>query len=187
MLVRLVGKASVPCGCCFEDISRDGTSFAIPLKLCNAFFVCLKYTNIRHERGLEGNPPLTDHLSVSRPVSFLSAEERSLRRSLCLAQWFFNRRHFSLSSPLLPSSPFPSPPVPSPSLPSSPLPAAGEARRKYEDATGSFRQHQPRMEVNLPPMVNTREGKLLTVEVRTLHAILKLIAAVVGFLVLAAG
>eukprot|EP00903_Cladosiphon_okamuranus_P008598 g8246.t1 len=40
----------------------------------------------------------------------------------------------------------------------------GEARRKYEDATGLLHQHQPKMEVNLPPMLSTREGKLLSVE-----------------------
>ncbi|CAN0078050.1 unnamed protein product [Pylaiella littoralis] len=40
----------------------------------------------------------------------------------------------------------------------------GEARRKYEDAAGLLREHL-KMEVNLPPMVSTREGKLLAVEV----------------------
>ena len=57
------------------------------------------------------------------------------------------------------------------SLPA-PLPAAvpaGEARRKFEDAAGLLRQPQPKMEVNLPPMVNTKEGKLLTVEVRAIR------------------
>ncbi|CAN0073139.1 unnamed protein product, partial [Scytosiphon promiscuus] len=40
----------------------------------------------------------------------------------------------------------------------------GEARRRYEGALGLLRQ-QPKMDVNLPPMVSTREGKLLAVEV----------------------
>ncbi|CAM9092952.1 unnamed protein product [Ascophyllum nodosum] len=40
----------------------------------------------------------------------------------------------------------------------------GEARRRYEDVAGLKRQHQ-KMAVNLPPMINTREGKLLATEV----------------------
>lgn len=41
----------------------------------------------------------------------------------------------------------------------------GEARRRYEDAVGLKRKHQ-KLAVNLPPMLNTREGKLLGIEVR---------------------
>lgn len=40
----------------------------------------------------------------------------------------------------------------------------GEARRRYEDAVGVSRVAE-KMAVNLPPMLNTREGKLLAVEV----------------------
>lgn len=53
---------------------------------------------------------------------------------------------------------------------------AGEARRKYEDAMGEVRQ-QPKMDVNLPPMVSTREGGLLAVEVRKKNGEARLLKA----------